>query len=102
MLKIVDDAAALATAAADEFVRLTTNAVEARGERPELSLTNRTNFLTGNVGGGVKYYLNNRVGIRGDYRFFAVRAKDTAPSFFSRETQYGHRVYGGIVVNLLQ
>jgi hypothetical protein len=71
-------------------------------ERPELGVNDTTTFLTGNVGGGVKYYFNNRIGVRGDYRFFAVRAKDTAPSFFSRETQYGHRVYGGIVVNVLQ
>ena len=71
-------------------------------ERPELGVNDRTPFLTGNVGGGVKYYFNNRWGVRGDYRFFAVRAKNDAPSFFGQETRYGHRVYGGLVFNVLQ
>ena len=71
-------------------------------ERPELGVNDRTTFLTGNVGGGVKYYFNNRWGVRADYRFFAVRAKDDAPAFFGQETRYGHRVYGGLVFNVLQ
>jgi opacity protein-like surface antigen len=71
-------------------------------ERAAVGVNDTTTFLTGNVGGGVKYYFNNRWGVRGDYRFFAVRSKDDAPSFVGQETRYGHRVYGGIVVNVLQ
>ena len=52
-------------------------------------------FLTGNVGGGVKFSFG-RWGLRGDYRLFAVDAKEDAPLFFgSAETRYGHRLYGG-------
>jgi hypothetical protein len=28
-----------------------------------------------------------------------VRANDQAPVFFGRETRYGHRIYGAIVIN---
>ncbi len=70
-------------------------------ERAAVGVNDTTTFLTGNVGGGGKYYFNNRWGIRGDYRFFAVRSKDDAPAFFGQETRYGHRVYGGIVLNVL-
>jgi hypothetical protein len=60
-------------------------------------------FLTGNVGGGVKWlYGSGRWGLRGDYRFVAVRADDQAPSFFGRDTRYGHRVYGGVVINAVR
>jgi hypothetical protein len=60
-------------------------------------------FLTGNVGGGVKWlYGSGRWGLRGDYRFMAVRADDQAPSFFGRDTRYGHRVYGGAVINAVR
>jgi opacity protein-like surface antigen len=71
-------------------------------ERPAAGVNDTTTFLTGNAGGGVKYYINNRWGLRGDYRFFAVRSKDDAPSFFGGETRYGHRLYGGIVLNVLR
>lgn len=71
-------------------------------ERSKLDVNDTTTFLTGNVGGGVKYYLSDRWGVRGDYRFFAVRSQDDAPAFFGRETRYGHRVYGGIVLNVLR
>jgi hypothetical protein len=69
-------------------------------EQSEVGVNDTTTFLTGNVGGGVKYYISPRWGIRGDYRFFATRSKDDAPAFFGRETRYGHRVYGGVVFNL--
>src|SRR3954447_409830 len=49
-------------------------------ERPEVGVTKDETFLTGNVGGGVKWYApNNRWGLRGDYRFQATRSKDDAP-----------------------
>ena len=65
-----------------------------------LAIDSKTTFLTGNVGGGVKWYINERMGLRGDYRFTAVRSSDTAPAFFGQETRYAHRIYGGLVVNL--
>jgi len=61
-------------------------------------MNNTETFLTGNVGGGLKWF-NGRWGLRGDYRFVTVRSKDDAPSFFGQETRYGHRVYGGILIN---
>ena len=65
-----------------------------------LGVNQTETFLTGNVGGGVKWFSGNgRWGLRGDYRFIAVRSKDDAPSFFGRETRYGHRVYGGVLIN---
>jgi hypothetical protein len=64
---------------------------------PALGIANTETFLTGNVGGGVKWF-NGRWGLRGDYRFIAVRSKDDAPAFFGRETRYGHRVYGGVLI----
>ena len=63
-----------------------------------LGITDTETFLTGNVGGGVKWF-NGRWGLRGDYRFIGVRSKDDAPSFFGQETRYGHRVYGGVLIN---
>ena len=68
-------------------------------ERSVLGIEDTETFLTGNVGGGVKWYAG-RWGLRGDYRFVAVRAKDDAPDFFGRETRYGHRVYGGVILNI--
>lgn len=68
-------------------------------EKPSLGITSTETFLTGNVGGGVTWYAG-RWGLRGDYRFIAVRANDEAPAFFGRETRYGHRVYGGLVLNV--
>ncbi len=56
-------------------------------------------FLTGNVGGGVKWYAG-RWGLRADYRFIAVQSQDDAPAFFGRDNRYGHRVYGAVMLNL--
>ena len=68
-------------------------------EKQNLGISNTETFLTGNVGGGVKWY-SGRWGLRGDYRFVAVQSKDDAPAFFGRETRYGHRVYGGVIVDV--
>jgi opacity protein-like surface antigen len=68
-------------------------------ERATLGINDTETFLTGNVGGGIKWYAG-RWGLRGDYRFLAVRSKDDANEFFGRETRYGHRVYGGVLINL--
>jgi len=68
-------------------------------DKTNLGINDTETFLTGNVGGGVKWFSNRRWGLRGDYRFVAVRAKDDAPAFFGQETRYGHRVYGGVLLN---
>jgi opacity protein-like surface antigen len=69
-------------------------------ERPALGVTSDETFLSGNVGGGVKWYApNKRWGLRGDYRLAMTRSKDDAPEFFGRETRYAHRVYGGVIIN---
>jgi len=68
-----------------------------------LGISNRDTFLTGNVGAGVKWFHSSgRWGVRGDYRFIAVRSKDDAPDFFGQDTRYGNRVYGGVVINALR
>jgi Outer membrane protein beta-barrel domain len=55
-------------------------------------------FLTGNLGGGMKWFAAPHLGFRGDYRLFIVKNNDTAPLFFGNETRYGHRVQGGLVL----
>jgi opacity protein-like surface antigen len=67
-----------------------------------LGINDTTSFLTGDVGGGVKWYVNSRWGLRADYRFLAVQSKDNAPAFFGGDTRYGHRIYGGVVINALR
>jgi len=68
-------------------------------DKASLGIAETETFLTGNAGGGVKWF-NGRWGLRADYRFLAVRSKDAAPSFFGQETRYGHRVYGGLLINV--
>jgi hypothetical protein len=63
-----------------------------------LGISRTDTFLTGNAGGGVKWF-NGHWGLRADYRFIAVRSKDDAPVFFGQETRYGHRVYAGVLIN---
>jgi len=70
-------------------------------ERAALGITDSDTFLTGNVGGGVKWYAG-RWGLRGDYRFIAVQGKDDAPAFWGADTRYGHRVYGGVILNVVR
>ena len=64
---------------------------------PDLGISAYKNYLTGNFGGGLKYFVAPHVGVRGDYRFFIVGNNNTAPAFFGTETRYGHRVQGGLV-----
>jgi hypothetical protein len=63
-----------------------------------LGIDHRETFLTSNVGGGLKWF-NGRWGLRGDYRLISVRYEDDAPDFFGRDRRFGHRVYGGILIN---
>jgi opacity protein-like surface antigen len=68
-------------------------------ETPSVGIATTKTFLTGNVGGGVKWFANQHWGLRADYRFLMVQSKDDAPAFFGRETRYGHRIYGAVVLN---
>jgi hypothetical protein len=68
-------------------------------DKPALGIDGTTSFLTGNVGGGLKWYAG-RWGLRADYRFIGIKSKDDAPSFFGQENRYGHRVYGGVMLNV--
>jgi len=68
-------------------------------ERQEVGVPATETFFTSNVGGGLNWYAG-RWGLRGDYRFIAVKSKDGAPAFFGQETRYGHRVYGGVLLNI--
>jgi hypothetical protein len=68
-------------------------------DKPALGITDTQTFFTTNVGGGVTWF-SGRWGLRADYRFIAVKSKTDAPSFFGQENRYGHRVYGGLVINV--
>lgn len=69
-------------------------------EKKEVGFNDDETFFTGNAGGGVKWY-HGRWGLRGDYRFFAVNSNSDASGFFGKaDTRYGHRVYGGIILNV--
>src|SRR6267142_4682634 len=48
-------------------------------DKAGLGINKAETFLTGNAGGGVKWYApNGRWGLRGDYRFITTRSKDDA------------------------
>ena len=68
-------------------------------KQASLGINDTETFFTSNVGGGVNWYAG-RWGLRGDYRFIALKSRDDAPAFFGAETRYGHRVYGGVLLNL--
>jgi hypothetical protein len=72
-------------------------------KQASLAVNSTETFLTGNVGGGLKWYAPNGIwGLRGDYRFIATQSKDDAPAFFGQDTRYGHRVYGAVIINAIR
>jgi hypothetical protein len=68
------------------------------GDADQLGVTTYETYLTGNVGGGLRWFSTRHFGVRGDYRFMMVNGKEGAPAFFGQENRYGHRVQGGIVL----
>jgi hypothetical protein len=63
-----------------------------------LGVFENVNYLTGNVGGGLKWFATRHWGVRGDYRLIIVRHTKDAPAFFGRdELRYGHRIYAGLL-----
>ena len=72
-------------------------------ERQLLGIFGGDTFLTGNVGGGLKWYApGGRWGLRGDYRFQAIRSKDNAPEFFGQNDRFGHRIYGALIITAVK
>jgi opacity protein-like surface antigen len=71
-------------------------------ETVALGIPDMKTLFSSNVGGGVKWYANGRWGLRADYRFLVTQSKDDAPAFFGRETRYGHRIYGAVVINAIR
>jgi len=71
--------------------------VFAKPEVASLGLLNDETYLTGNVGGGVKWYATRHVGLRGDGRFIMVKGRDDAPLFSQENNQYGARFYAGVL-----
>jgi hypothetical protein len=69
-------------------------------KKADLAVDVAATFLTSNVGGGVRWYANRAVGLRADYRFLIVYAKDNAAAFFGAEHRHGHRLYAGLVLNV--
>lgn len=67
------------------------------GNGNTLGITNYDTYLTGNVGGGLKWFATRHFGVRGDYRFFMVRNNDTSPLLFANENRYAHRLQAGLV-----
>jgi opacity protein-like surface antigen len=69
-------------------------------EVANLGLTSNETFLTGNAGGGLKWFVTQRVGVRADYRLLTVRHKDTAPAFFGqdKDNRYAHRFTVGFIL----
>lgn len=77
-------------------------------EKEPLVIPATRTFLSGNVGGGLKWYAG-RWGVRADYRFLVVRSRELdvlgpgerpRAEFFGKETRYGHRVYGAIILSV--
>jgi opacity protein-like surface antigen len=58
---------------------------------------NRT-FLTGSVGGGVRYFPIRHWGVRADYRFLGIRQGNAAAPAGDRVVRSAHRVYGALVL----
>ncbi len=72
-------------------------------ERQLLGIFGGDTFLTGNAGGGLKWYApGGRWGLRGDYRFQAIRSNASAPEFFGQNNRFGHRIYGALVITAVK
>jgi hypothetical protein len=76
-------------------------------DRASLFIPETRTYLTGNLGGGVKWY-RARWGVRADYRFLAVKSDEFVPDpnvrlrapFFGREARYAHRIFGGVILKI--
>jgi Outer membrane protein beta-barrel domain len=67
-------------------------------EVTNLGILNNETYFTGNVGGGVKWFATQHVGLRGDGRFIMVKSRDEVPFFSQEKNQYGARLYAGVLL----
>jgi hypothetical protein len=58
---------------------------------PDVGISAYKNYLTGNLGGGLKYFVARMSGSAGTM-VFIVGDNKTAPAFSAQRTRYGHRV----------
>jgi len=59
-------------------------------KQASLAINSTEKFLTGNVGGGLKWYAPNGIwGQRGDYRFVAAESKDESRRSLARTRHTG-------------
>lgn len=65
--------------------------------RRELGIDDGSNFFISEFGGGAKVMFG-KWGVRGDYRFFALRAQNDDVAFVGDKTRYANRVYAGLVI----
>jgi hypothetical protein len=65
--------------------------------RRELGINDGSNFFIGEFGGGAKVMFG-KWGVRGDYRFFGLRAQNADASFVGEKTRFANRVYAGLVI----
>lgn len=71
--------------------------------RPVLGITTNDTFLTGNVGGGAKWFAGNgRWGLRGDYRFLTMKSNNSASEFFGLTNRHANRIYGAVIINAVR
>jgi hypothetical protein len=70
--------------------------------RASLDLAGNETFPTASVGGGLKWYANALWGVRADYRFVGVRSETSQSAFFGQANRFGHRMYAGVIVNLVR
>lgn len=68
--------------------------------RASLGINDTGAYLTGNFGGGLKWYVaDHRWGVGGDYRLSSLRTGSDAPAFVGTQTRYAHRIYAGVTFN---
>ena len=64
-----------------------------------LGLTTDPTYLSGNVGGGVKWYLDRNWGVQADYRLLAAKGRENGTPFFGlNHNRFGHRIAWNIVL----
>lgn len=68
------------------------------GGAADLGLTGPKTYLTGNAGGGVRWFMVRHWGVRADYRHILINNDVTVPLFGPRENRHANRVYGALEV----
>jgi len=72
-------------------------------KQASLAINSTEKFLTGNVGGGLKWYAPNGIwGQRGDYRFVAAESKTKAGVIWPGRAIRASRLYGAVIINAIR